>query len=1005
MYAVQSPPADSPAESWSVSLNGVWEFEAIEYQPATGPATPAAATGQARAAATQATAGSAGRVPTTVPGLWGDARRGAGYDKNYKLAGGIYRRKFDVPAGFGGAVLEFGAIRWGGQVRVNGKPAGRTNLGWAACSFDVSGLVKPGSNELEVECTGWPSIERFDTGDPKIPVGAGNWFGNKLGGLAGNVTLRMSRGAYIANVQIHPRYKGPSCDVVADVWTFDKPFSGNLAVQILSDDKSRGVSKVFRQAVSIEAGKKVRLTMKDVQAPGGELWDNDNPVMSRAVVWLEKVIPPISRVGGPRPEATKSPGGSVAPFEFDLSGIELDGAFRLPVSVREVAFGFRQVQVEGNRFYLNGRPIALHGYSGVWAYSDFDIIRDPARLRRHQVDLVRRANARVFRSHQDPLTETWLDMCDRNGILVVCEMPNFPDVQRLAPGGALWSLESPYDRPEFVENLFRELAGIIEYRFNHPSIVVWSASNEGNGFGDWERARLEPFVRDVDPTRPVMFSSDVTRDFADSHNFLGNWYGTHGEFERSLRELAKFNTDRVLGCTEFGQFSWSWRYFGMPKDPSSDEALRMAQAQVVMEEIEAMRRLRFGAIMPFLYPGQGADRLGADARLGPVFHSFRNAMAPLAVSLDWSSRNVLAGQTIDVPVWVMSDDDKAGGKVHADVLVLADDPLYQWKSSPPADKILSRQCISMKVTPWEAAHRTARVTMPSRPGRYTMVAVLWTPSGEPVISQRPLRVHAALPAPAKKLKVGVIETDGRIEKWLAGRGHEVVLACGGVKPDVIIIGEGQCNASLLRLYGFNVSQRVKVGGTRLVLLEQQAWSEGGLEGRILQGLTSTPVREPLEHVFPLGAMRKAVGPATDFWRLNGEDNIAMRVRLEAPKIAAGPTRTLGTGQPDSMATQPDSPAATQTAATRTGSTQPAGPASPWRPLMVGYSRGGEKMADWAMVHRIYGAGEVIGCQVPLTGRLDRTSPGYDPVAERLMAFLVEGTVPQPAPSTEPAGSR
>ena len=50
--------------------------------------------------------------------------------------------------------------------------------------------------------------------------------------------------------------------------------------------------------------------------------------------------------------------------------------------------------------------------------------------------------------------------------------------------------------------------------------------------------------------------------------------------------------------------------------------------------------------------------------------------------------------------------------------------------------------------------------------------------------------------------------------------------------------------------------------------------------------------------------------------------------------------------------------------------------------------------DWALAVRKFGKGEIYVCQVPLAGRLDARQQGqYDPVAERLMAFLIEGQAP------------
>ena len=67
--------------------------------------------------------------------------------------------------------------------------------------------------------------------------------------------------------------------------------------------------------------------------------------------------------------------------------------------------------------------------------------------------------------------------------------------------------------------------------------------------------------------------------------------------------------------------------------------------------------------------------------------------------------------------------------------------------------------------------------------------------------------------------------------------------------------------------------------------------------------------------------------------------------------------------------------------------------NPWRPLISAFGRGGGTV-DWALAHRRFGKGEVFACQIPFARRLDSTrETEFDPVAERLMAFLVEGDLP------------
>ena len=171
MCSAADLPREAPAaDSWTVLLSGQWEFAPPD---------------------------STAFKPIKVPGVWGSSPDCVDYKMSQAWRTGTYRRDFTVPEGMTGAAVEFDSIRWGGEVLVNGKSAGKYDLGFSRVAFDVSAFIKPGVNRLEVKPVGWSAIERFEGGGPTIPVGAGNWFGNKSAGITGDVFLRFHKGARV----------------------------------------------------------------------------------------------------------------------------------------------------------------------------------------------------------------------------------------------------------------------------------------------------------------------------------------------------------------------------------------------------------------------------------------------------------------------------------------------------------------------------------------------------------------------------------------------------------------------------------------------------------------------------------------------------------------------------------------------------------------------------------------------------------------------------------------
>ncbi|SMB80209.1 glycoside hydrolase family 2 protein [Deinococcus hopiensis] len=208
----------------------------------------------------------------------------------------------------------------------------------------------------------------------------------------------------------------------------------------------------------------------------------------------------------------------------------------------------RSVDVQGNRFMLNGRPYYLKMVldQGYWPESLMTATDEELR---HDVELTRQLGFNGARKHQKIENPRWLYWCDVLGLLVWEEMP------------------SPYRfTTRSVERLTKEWTEAIERDRSHPCIVAWVPFNESWGVPDlptnaahrdYVRA-LYHLTKTLDPTRPVIgndgwehVATDLltVHDYADDPGVLLERYGTL-EATRSSIERQRPG-DRVITVSGF----------------------------------------------------------------------------------------------------------------------------------------------------------------------------------------------------------------------------------------------------------------------------------------------------------------------------------------------------------------------------------------------------------------------------------------------------------------------
>ncbi len=163
-------------------------------------------------------------------------------------------------------------------------------------------------------------------------------------------------------------------------------------------------------------------------------------------------------------------------------------------------FGFREVWVEGRDALLNGKKLWMAGTY----FNKLAPIRylNDCLAQSRVIQIMQASGLNTLHGHWDELGQTWLDLADEMGMLVLggfyCD--GRPNIQsRADPGWLDWMAATCR---EWVRT-FR----------NHPSIVVWRPADvlPQNLFSQRETVygRLAEQVRREDGTRPLADGSDI----------------------------------------------------------------------------------------------------------------------------------------------------------------------------------------------------------------------------------------------------------------------------------------------------------------------------------------------------------------------------------------------------------------------------------------------------------------------------------------------------------------
>jgi len=431
-----------------------------------------------------------------------------------------YRRKVAVPAEWEGkrVVLRFGAVNLHAKVWVNGEPAGEHGDGFLPFEPRIDNLLRFGEeNTIAV----WADNTQIATDVPGT-----EWGWRNLGGIIRDVHVEVSDLLHVSDVVITAEPDGGSFKALVEVANLrTEPAEAGVAIEI-RDAEGKTLCELSADAQPIQAEGQMQLPLEGA-VPGAEPWSPDAPNLYTAEIVL-----------------------SAGEEEVDT------------VTQR---FGFRTVEVRDAQVLLNGKPVYMTGFNRHEDVPGSGLVRD-TEAARTDFEEMKAAGSNFVRLCHYPHDEAELDLCDEMGLLVMCEIPLY--WWRGYTAGKEDSLKK-------LEVARRQVRKMVARDKNHPSVIIWSVSNECMEDqaevqeGDAELCRL---VKELDPSRLAThvgcyFQTDPSFEADDviCVNDYPGWggHGREGDNDRDfvgctkfwhteLEKLHKLYPSKPIFVTEFG---------------------------------------------------------------------------------------------------------------------------------------------------------------------------------------------------------------------------------------------------------------------------------------------------------------------------------------------------------------------------------------------------------------------------------------------------------------------
>ncbi|WP_430973757.1 glycoside hydrolase family 2 TIM barrel-domain containing protein [Sunxiuqinia rutila] len=407
---------------------------------------------------------------------------------------GSYKRTFHITDEWIDKELfvQFDGVKSAFYIWVNGEKVGYNQGSMTPATFSISEFVKVGENTIAVEVYRWSDGSYLECQDM--------W---RLSGIYRDVTL-------IARSKTFIHYFKLAID-------FDENYEdAHLTIDVKVKNASNEIAK----------GLKVRAT----------LFDGNKNIVQQSNTILLAQLPELSSeeetgislkmvVKEPLHWNAETPNLSTVLLQLkDASGKVTEN---IPWK-----FGFKEVEIDGVLFKINGELVKLKGvnrhehHPRTGRYVDNETMLT-------DIKLLKQCNINFVRTSNYPNSPQWYKLCDEYGIYLMDEANQ--ESHGYDIGNKILG-----DNPEWEKAHVDRAVSMVERDKNHASVIIWSLGNEG-GRGRNMLAMAES-IRQIIPKAMVFCDSDM--DASDMYDFSY----IHPD---KVQRMVEDHTDRPIIMREY----------------------------------------------------------------------------------------------------------------------------------------------------------------------------------------------------------------------------------------------------------------------------------------------------------------------------------------------------------------------------------------------------------------------------------------------------------------------